>query len=87
MSVPIFILGILLLLGVAVFALQNPDPVTLRFLSWQVQSSVAILTFGAATTGALTAALLALGSRLRRWQRGRGASPPDVQGAAGRPPW
>jgi len=73
MSVPIFILGILLLLGVAVFALQNPDPVTLRFLSWQVQSSVAILTFGAAAAGALAAALLALGSRLRRWQRGRGA--------------
>jgi uncharacterized integral membrane protein len=34
MSVSIFILGVLLVLGVAVFALQNPDPVTLRFLSW-----------------------------------------------------
>jgi uncharacterized integral membrane protein len=87
MSVPIFILGIFLLLGVTVFALQNPDPVTLRFLSGQVQSSVAILTFGAAATGAVIAAPLALGSRLRRWQRGRGAIPPGAQAAAGRPPW
>jgi uncharacterized integral membrane protein len=87
MSVPIFILGIFLLLGVAVFALQNPDPVTVRFLSWQLQASVAILTFGAAATGAVIAALLALGSRLGRWQRGRGAVPPGAQAAAGRPPW
>jgi uncharacterized integral membrane protein len=88
MSVPVFVLGILLLFGVAVFALQNPDAVTLRFLSWQVESSVAILTFGAAATGAVIAALLALGGRLRRWQRGRGPGVPGgAQAAAGRPSW
>lgn len=86
----------LLLLAVAVFALQNPDPVTLRFLRWQAQSSVALVALGATTAGALIAGLLALAGRLRRWQRGRGpgatagsghqpALPPEVPPPAGPP--
>jgi len=67
----VFILFTLLLLAVAVFALQNPDRVTLSLLVWKVETSVAILTLGATTTGALIAGLLGLASRLRRWQRTR----------------
>jgi len=92
----VFILFALLVLAVAVFALQNPDPVTLRFLAWQIQSSVAILTLGATAAGALIAGLLGLASRLRRWQRARtttpsgppgreSALPPDVTPPAGPP--
>jgi uncharacterized integral membrane protein len=76
----VFILLTLLLLAVAVFALQNPDPVTLRFLGWQTQSSVAIVALGATATGALIAGLLALAGRLRRWQRGRGPGPAVAPG-------
>ena len=72
----VFILGSLLVVAVAVFALQNPDPVTLRFLGWRIQSSVAILTLGATATGAVIAGLLSLASRLRRWQRDRGVTSP-----------
>ena len=61
----VFILFSLLLLAVAVFALQNPDRVVLTFLAWKVETSVAILTLGATTAGALIAGLLGLASRLR----------------------
>jgi len=67
----VFILATLILLAVAVFAIQNPDPVTLKFLGWQLQSSVAVLTLGASAAGAILASLLGLASRLRRWQRAR----------------
>ena len=78
----VFILLTLLLLAVAVFALQNPDRVTLSFLVWKVETSVAILTLGATTTGALIAGLLGLASRLRRWQRTRAVTvtaPPTTE--------
>jgi len=71
----VFILLTLLLLAVAVFALQNPDPVVLHFLAWQLQTSVAVLALGATAVGALIAGLVAAGGRLRRWQRGRIARP------------
>ena len=75
-----FILLTLLLLAVAVFALQNPNVVTLHFLAWQVQTSVAILTLTATTVGAMIAGLIALAARLQRWQRTRAAD------ATARPP-
>ncbi|HEV8673677.1 MAG TPA: LapA family protein [Methylomirabilota bacterium] len=84
----LFILVTLLLLAVAVFALQNHEPVTLKFLGWQLQSSVAVVTLGATTAGALIAGLLGLAGRLRRWQRARataGAREPTVPAGA-RPP-
>jgi uncharacterized integral membrane protein len=69
-----FILLTLLLLAVAVFALQNPHVVTLHFLAWQVQTSVAVLTLAATTVGAMIAGLIALAARLHRWQRTRAAA-------------
>lgn len=75
----VFILLSLLLLAVAVFALQNTDPVTLKVLGWKRETSVAVLTLTATTTGAVIAGLLSLAGRLRRWQRSRtstAAAPP-----------
>jgi uncharacterized integral membrane protein len=74
----LFIILSLLLLAVALFALQNLDVVTIRFWPWQFQASVAILVLGATAGGALIAGLLGLASRLRRWQRARAASPAGV---------
>jgi uncharacterized integral membrane protein len=75
----VFILLSLLLLAVAVFALQNTDPVTLKVLGWKRETSVAVLTLTAIATGAVIAGLLSLAGRLRRWQRSRtamAAAPP-----------
>jgi uncharacterized integral membrane protein len=63
-----------LLLAVAVFAFQNPDAVTVRFLHWQLSASVAVVTIAAAATGALAAALLSLAARFVRWTRRPGPS-------------
>ena len=66
-----FIFLSVLLLAVAIFALENAQTVTVRFLYWQLQSSVAVVTLVATAAGALIAGLVGLASRLRRWKRGR----------------
>ncbi len=45
--------ALLLLVGVTVFALYNPEPVVLRFLVWQVQTTVALAVVGGAVIGGL----------------------------------
>jgi uncharacterized integral membrane protein len=67
---PLIVLSVLLL-AVAIFALENSQAVTVRFLSWQLQSSVAVVTLAATAAGVLIAGLFGLASRLRRWNRGR----------------
>jgi uncharacterized integral membrane protein len=62
-----------LLLAVAIFALQNAQAITFRFLYWEIQSSVAVVTLGATAAGVLIAGLVGLVSRLRRWKRGGAA--------------
>ncbi|MDQ7857323.1 MAG: LapA family protein [Armatimonadota bacterium] len=47
-----FALFALVLLGlVTVFALSNPAPVVLRFLSWQVETTLALAVIGGAVIG------------------------------------
>ncbi len=80
MAVTFLIVLSVLLLTVAIFALDNAQAVTVRFLYWQLQSSVAVVTLAATAAGALVAGLFGLASRLRRWTRGRAAT------GAARPP-
>lgn len=63
-----------ILLAVAVFALENAQGVTVRFLYWELESSVAVITLAATAAGVLIAGLVGLASRLRRWRRGRTAT-------------
>ena len=65
-----------LLLAVAIFAFQNPDAVTVRFLHWQLSASVAVVTIASAATGALAAALTSLAARFVKWTRRPGPPPP-----------
>ena len=58
-----------LLFAVAVFAFQNPDAVTVRFLHWELSASVAVVTIASAATGALAAALASLAARFVKWSR------------------
>jgi uncharacterized integral membrane protein len=60
-----------LLLVVVIFALQNAQAVTVRFLFWQLESSVAVVALAATAAGVLIAELFGLTSRLLRWKRGR----------------
>jgi len=59
----------ILMFGVAVFAFQNPDSVTVRFLHWQLSATVAVVTIASAAAGALAAALASLAARFVRWTR------------------
>jgi uncharacterized integral membrane protein len=61
----------LVLLMVVTFALQNPQPVTMRFLFWQLESSLAIVVLTATVAGVLVAELFEVTKRLLRWKRGR----------------
>jgi uncharacterized integral membrane protein len=58
-----------LLFAVAVFAFQNPDAVTVRFLHWELSASVAVVTIASAATAALAAALASLAARFVKWSR------------------
>ena len=75
-----------LLFAVAVFAFQNPDAVTVRFLHWQLSASVAVVTIASAATGALAAALASLATRLVKWSRRPGPSPRPGPPVAPPPP-
>ncbi len=50
----------------AVFALQNTDRATVRFLIWEYESSLVIVILSSAALGAALAFLLSLGPRWRR---------------------
>ena len=79
----------LLLYAVAVFAFQNPDPVTIHFLFWQLSASVAVVTIASAATGALAAALASLAARFVKWTRRPGPPPrtsPPVPSPSSSPP-
>ena len=84
------VLSVLLLI-VVIFALQNAQAVTVRFLFWQLQSSVAVVALTATAAGVLIAELFGLASRLLRWKRGRPvtgparpAAPPSEPGHSSR---
>ena len=66
----LIVLSVVLLL-VVIFALQNPQAVTIRFLLWQLESSLAVVALAAVAAGVLVAELFELAKRPLRWKRGR----------------
>jgi putative membrane protein len=79
---------LLLATGVAVFAVQNAGPVTVRFGFWSLEMSLVVIILVAAAVGAVMASLLSLPSwfrdrrRLRQQAKEldalRAPRPPDV---------
>ncbi len=64
-----FILGLVLGLAVAVFALQNTGAVQIRFFWWQVQGPVAAIALASCLAGALVALFFSLPAWLSaRWR-------------------
>lgn len=77
-----FIARIILGLGIALFALQNDMPVSVRFLGWQVDGPLAGVVLATAAAGALIVLLfgipqiLTLRWKLRTLEREAAGSPP-----------
>jgi lipopolysaccharide assembly protein A len=64
-----FTLGLILGLGVAVFAMQNTLAVEVRFLVWQAHGPLSLAVLASAAAGVLIALLFCLPSMLRnRWR-------------------
>jgi len=63
-----FLFGLLFAVLVAVFALQNPEPVDIDFLAWHfTQISKVLVILVSTATGALVALLLGFSRQLRRY--------------------
>jgi uncharacterized integral membrane protein len=62
----VLILALLIITVVAVFSAQNALPVSIVFLFWKFQASVAIVIFLSALTGVVIASTVFLWLRIRR---------------------
>ncbi len=60
------ILAAILGIFVAIFAIQNAAPVTVKFLLWQFESSLAVLIIIAMLAGMLLVFLLSIPGRIKR---------------------
>lgn len=56
------IIALLLILVVVVFALQNSDPIQIKLLFWQIESSVAFIMTSVLFIGALLGVLFSMPS-------------------------
>jgi uncharacterized integral membrane protein len=72
-----WILLILLLVFVAIFSVQNAEPMTVRLLSWEITMSAALVIQLAALLGALVGLTAGARSRRSRDQVEREAKPAD----------
>ena len=95
------ILFLLLATGVAVFAVQNAGPVTVRFGFWSLELSLVVVILAAAALGAMMASLVSFPALFRHRRRLRhqtkelnalrnsrtGTSPSSTPPAESAPPW
>lgn len=72
------IIAIIIVLIVAVFSVQNAAPVSISFLFWQFQSSLAIIIFLCVVSGIAIGSVLTLLIRVRRQRRERLAGPGTI---------
>jgi uncharacterized integral membrane protein len=80
-----WILVLLLLLVVTIFSVQNATPITVKFLSWELNMSAALVIQLAAVLGGLVGLVVGSLSRRRKRADPLPATPPDEQ-IAGEPP-
>jgi lipopolysaccharide assembly protein A len=62
----VLILALLIIVVVAVFSAQNALPVSIVFLFWKFQASLAIVIFLSVLIGAVIASIIFLWLRIRR---------------------
>jgi len=61
----LLIVALLFALGVAVFAVQNAEPITVHLIRWQIETSLVVVVVGSAAAGALVAWLIGLVRQVR----------------------
>jgi uncharacterized integral membrane protein len=69
-NVIILFLAILIVAALVVFSVQNANLVTVSFVLWQFNASLAIVVFLALVTGVIIMAVVFLGMRLRKPKKG-----------------
>jgi putative membrane protein len=62
----ILILALIIVAVVAIFTIQNALPVSVVFLFWKFQASLAIVTFLSVLTGIVIASIIFFWLRIRR---------------------
>jgi len=62
----ILILALIIIALVAIFSIQNALPVSIVFLFWKFQASLAIVTFLSVLTGIVIATIIFLWLHMRR---------------------
>lgn len=68
----ILIVAMIIVMVVAVFTLQNAMPVSIVFLFWKFQASLAIVIFLSVLTGIVIASIIFLWLRIRRSRKEKG---------------
>lgn len=61
----LLILALLFALGVAVFAVQNAEPITVNLIRWQLETSLVVVVVGSAAAGALVAGVIGFVRQVR----------------------
>lgn len=74
-----WMLLILLLVFVAVFSVQNAEPITVRFLAWEINMSAALVIQLAALLGGLVGLTASAWSRRTRHAAGEAPAPTTPQ--------
>jgi uncharacterized integral membrane protein len=71
---------------VAVVALQNAHVVTVSFLWWQFEASLALVILGATVAGLVIGGVIGFARSVRRWSRNAGPSAGSGKSGRGDPP-
>lgn len=65
----IIILALIIILFIATFSVQNAAPVSISFLFWKFEGSLAIVIFLSALAGAVIASIVVFWLRIRRHEK------------------
>jgi uncharacterized integral membrane protein len=74
------VLAVVIIAVIAVFSVQNAEPVTITFLLWTFKASLAIVIFLSVLSGVLIAAIISLPGKIRRISEVRKTRKSDMEG-------
>jgi len=75
-----FMIVIVIIAVIAVFSVQNADPVAITFLFWTFEASLAIVVFLSVLSGILIAAIISLPGKIRRISEAKKIRKSDMKG-------
>jgi uncharacterized integral membrane protein len=75
----ILCIAVLVIAAVAIFSVQNAAPVSVAFLAWKFEASLAVIVFLAFVIGIVVTALFSLALRLKSSARRRAQEPESLK--------